>query len=54
VTRPSPWLAGTLGAVTLLSRWLLRTVGHGKSRPSFKIEMVNIPVYGPTEGVPFP
>jgi hypothetical protein len=29
--------------------WLL-----GKSRPSFKIEMVNIPVYGPTEGVPFP
>jgi hypothetical protein len=26
----------------------------GKSRPSFKIEMVNIPVYGPAEGVPFP
>ena len=29
--------------------WLL-----GKSRPLFKIEMVNIPVYGPTKGVPFP
>jgi hypothetical protein len=26
----------------------------GKLRPSFKIKMVNIPVYGPTEGVPFP
>ena len=26
----------------------------GKSRPSFKIEMVNIPIYGPAEGVPFP
>ena len=25
-----------------------------KSRHSFKIEKVNIPVYGPTERVPFP
>jgi hypothetical protein len=29
--------------------WLL-----GKLRPSFKIEMVNIPIYGPVKGVPFP
>ena len=26
----------------------------GKSRPLFKIEMVNILVYGPAEGVSFP
>jgi hypothetical protein len=25
-----------------------------KSRPSFKIEMVNLPVYGEADGVPFP
>ena len=26
----------------------------GKSRPSFKIEMVNIPIYGPAEGLLLP
>ena len=26
----------------------------GKSRPSFKVEMVHLPVYGPADGVPFP
>ena len=26
----------------------------GTSRPSFKIEMVNLPVYGEAKGVPFP
>jgi len=26
----------------------------GKSRPSFKVEMVNLPIYGKAEGVPFP
>ena len=25
-----------------------------KSRPSLKIEMVNLPIYGEAEGVPFP
>ena len=32
-----------------LNCWLL-----GKSRPSFKIEMVNIPIYGPAEGLLLP
>jgi hypothetical protein len=26
----------------------------GKSRPSFKVEMVHLPVYGPADGIPFP
>jgi hypothetical protein len=26
----------------------------GKSKPSFRIEMVNLPVFGEAEGVPFP
>jgi len=26
----------------------------GKSRPSFKVEMVNLPIYGEAGGVPFP
>ena len=26
----------------------------GKSRPSFKVEMVNLPIYGEADGVPFP
>ena len=26
----------------------------GKSRPSFRVEMVHLPVYSPTHGVPFP
>jgi hypothetical protein len=26
----------------------------GKGQPSFTIEMVNVPIYGPTDGVPFP
>ena len=26
----------------------------GKSKPSFKIEMVNLPIFGKAEGVPFP
>jgi len=26
----------------------------GKSKPSFKIEMVNLPIFGEAEGVPFP
>jgi hypothetical protein len=26
----------------------------GKKQPEFTIEMVNVPVYGPAQGVPFP
>jgi hypothetical protein len=26
----------------------------GKSRPSFKVEMVHLPIYGLADGIPFP